>query len=445
MTSSFGMDSVRALILAGGAGERLSVLAEERAKPAVPFAGKYRIIDFTLTNCANSGISKVGVLTQYLPRSLTEHLGLGVPWELDRRGGLSLLQPHTGRRTGGWYQGTADAVYQNLNYVERARPHGDDVPTELALILAGDHIYKMRYDDMVAFHRAKNADVTVGVLEVPLDEASRFGVMALDREGRIVDFEEKPARPRYTLASMGIYLFSPQVLGRALREDARRLGSTHDFGRDVIPNLIGKARVFGYEFHGYWRDVGTVESYWKANMEFLDDPAPLDLGSGRERVRTRPQDRPPAKVVDSAMVQRTLLGHGCVIHGTVRNSVLFQGVIIEPGAVVEDSILFDDVVVRRGALLHRAIIDKEVVIGEGAMVGVGNDNTPNGDEPTHLSSGITLVGKRAAVPAGARLGRNCKVMPGTEAADFPVDGLVSSGGTVDRRAGRPEMPPVPAG
>ena len=439
------MEAVRALILAGGAGERLSILAEERAKPAVPFAGKYRIIDFTLTNCANSGIRKIGVLTQYLPLSLTEHLGLGAPWDLDRSNGLSLLQPHTGRRFGGWYEGTADAVFQNLDFIEGVPSHGEDVPAQLALILAGDHVYKMRYDEMVTFHQAKGADVTVGVLEVPLEDASRFGVMALDRNGRIVDFEEKPARPRFTLASMGIYLFSSKVLGRTLREDARRQASTHDFGRDIIPGLIGKAKVFGYQFHGYWRDVGTVESYWRANMEFLDDPPPLDLGSGRGRVRTRPQDRPPAKVGASAIVQRTLLGHGCVVHGTVRNSVLFQGVVVEPGAVVEDSILFDDVIIRRGALVHRAIVDKEVMVGEGSMVGVGVDNPPNKDEPSHLASGITLVGKRSVVPAGARIGRNCKIMPGTEASDFPQDGIVASGSTVEKHAGRLEMSFVPGG
>lgn len=437
--SAVDMEGVLALILAGGAGQRLSILAEERAKPAVPFAGKYRIIDFTLTNCANSGISKIGVLTQHLPQSLSEHLGLGVPWDLDRRGGLSILQPHTGRNRGGWYQGTADAVYQNLNFVERSQARSDEIHNLLALILAGDHIYKMRYDEMVAFHRARNADVTVGVLEVPREEASRFGVMALGPDGQIIDFEEKPAYPRFTLASMGIYLFSTGLLGRTLREDARRPGSTHDFGRDILPLLIGKARIFGYQFKGYWRDVGTVESFWKANMEFLDDPPPLDLGFGRERVRTRPQDRPPAKIGATAAVQKTLIGHGCIVHGTVRNSVLFQGVLVEPGAVVEDSILFDDAVIRRDALLHRVIVDKEAVIGEGAMVGLGNDYTPNHDEPSHLSTGISLVGKRAVIPASARIGRNCKIIPTTEITDFPADGVVASGRTVQRHVSQSEM------
>lgn len=430
------------MILAGGAGERLSILAEERAKPAVPFAGKYRIIDFTLTNCANSGLQKIGVLTQYLPLSLTEHLGLGAPWDLDRRNGLSLLQPHTGRRFGGWYQGTADAVFQNLAFLESAQTH-DDVPADLALILAGDHVYKMRYDEMIAFHRVKNADVTVGVLEVPSEEASRFGVMALGSDGRIIDFEEKPARPRFRLASMGIYVFSTQVLGRALREDARNTRSSHDFGRDILPMLIGHANVYGYPFRGYWRDVGTVESYFQANMEFLDDPPPLDLGQGRERVRTRPQDRPPAKIGPAAQIQRAMIGHGCIVHGTVRNSVLFQGVVVEAGAVVEDAILFDDVVVRSGARVQRAIIDKEVKVSEGAMIGVGEDNIPNRDEPSHLASGITLIGKRAVVPAGARIGRNCKIMPATDPTDFPADGVVLSGNTVEKHAARPEMSPVP--
>ena len=443
--ASGDMDGVRAFILAGGAGERLSILAEERAKPAVPFAGKYRIIDFTLTNCANSGISKIGVLTQYLPGSLTEHLGLGVPWDLDRHGGLSLLQPHTGRGIGGWYRGTADAVFQNLNFVERVPVSGDDIATELVLVLAGDHIYKMRYDDMVAFHRGKKADVTVGVLHVPREEARRFGIMALDDDGRIVDFEEKPERPKSDLASMGIYLFSRQVLSRVLRADARNPASTHDFGRDILPAIIGENQVFGYNFNGYWRDVGTVESYWKANMEFLNDPPPMDLGSGRDRIRTRPQDRPPAKVGGSATVERALLGHGCVVSGTVRNSVLFQGVIVEPGAVVKDSILFDDVVVRRGAMLQGVIVDKEAIIGREAMVGVGSDNTPNHDEPSHLYSGISLIGKRAVVPDDARIGRNCKIMPTVELTDYPLNGVVPSGSTVEKGISRLEMVPVPAG
>jgi glucose-1-phosphate adenylyltransferase len=432
------MDNVVALILAGGEGQRLSILAEERAKPAVPFAGKYRIIDFTLSNCVNSGISRVGVLTQYRPQSLTDHVGLGRPWDLDRRPkGLSLLQPYRGRHSGEWYKGTADAVYQHLPFVEESR-------AQEVLILAGDHVYRQRYDQMVAFHRAKGAEVTVAVLEVPMDDASRFGLVALNEDEAIVEFEEKPAHPRSCLASMGIYLFSSPVLTEVLGEDARRRGSSHDFGRDILPSLVGRRRLFGYRFSGYWKDVGTVDAYWQANMDFLEDPPPLDLDSGEERIRTRPQDRPPARIGPRGMVQRSLLCHGCIIEGTVRNSVLFQGVVVEEGATVQDAILLDDVVVRRGALVDRSILDKEAVVGEGAVVGHGNDNTPNLDEPESLRSGITLVGKGASVPTEARIGRNCKVMPGVAERDYPPERVVPSGATVHRRGRRFAGASVPA-
>ncbi len=431
------MDEVLALIMAGGKGHRLSILAEERAKPAVPFAGKYRLIDFTLSNCVNSGISKVGVLTQYRPRSLNDHIGLGAPWDLDRkRRGLSLLQPHTGRRFEGWYKGTADAVYQNLPFVEESR-------AQQVLILAGDHVYKMRYNEMVAFHRANKADITVGAIEVPLEVGSRFGLMVLDENSEVVAFEEKPSRPRSRLASMGIYLVSSQFLSEVLEEDAHKRGSTHDFGRDILPSLVGRCRVFGHQFHGYWRDVGTVESSWQANMEFLEDPPPLDLAHGEQRIRTHHEERPPALTGPRSTVQQSLLCHGCIIRGSVRHSVLFHGVVIEEGAQVEDSILFDDAVVKSGAAVHRSVLDKESVVGEGARVGYGDDNTPNLEEPENLYSGITLVGKRAMVPAGARIGRNCKIMPGATPADFPLAMLVPSGSTVARESRRPAAARVP--
>ncbi|MFN3974528.1 MAG: glucose-1-phosphate adenylyltransferase [Dehalococcoidia bacterium] len=422
------MDKVVALILAGGQGQRLSILAEERAKPAVPFAGKYRIIDFTLSNCVNSGIYKVGVLTQYRPHSLLEHIGVGRPWDLDREhAGLSILQPYTGRHFADWYQGTADAIYKNLSFV-------DEVRADTVLILAGDHVYKMDYNQLIAFHRAKKAQVTVGVIEVPWEEAHRFGTLVLNGEGQVVAFEEKPAHPKSNLGSMGIYVFTRSALRQVLEADARRPGSTHDFGKDILPAIIGEYRVFGYLFNGYWRDVGTVKAYWEANMEFLGEPPPLDLHNGEAPIRTRPQDRPPTWVGPTASLEKALVCHGSRIKGTVRRSVLSQAVVVEEGAVVEDSILFDDVVVQKGAKVRHAIVDKEVLIGEGATVGYTDDNTPNQDEPDTLFSGITLVGKRAVVPPYVHIGRNCKVMPGASPEDFPTDGLVGSGSTVSRKA-----------
>ncbi len=425
------MDGVLALILAGGESARLSILAEERAKPAVLFCGKYRIIDFTLSNCVGSGVSRVGVLTQYNPRSLMEHMGLGAPWGLDRkRGGLAILQPHRARRgLGGWYKGTADAVYQNLDFLKER-------PAEDVLILAGDHIYKMRYNEMMNFHRVMGADVTIGVVEVPWEEASRFGTLVLDEDSRVMGFQEKAPHPVSRLASMGIYVFSPRVLKEVLEVDAHTRTSSHDFGRDVIPAMMERYAVYGYRFHGYWRDVGTIEAYWKANMEFLQDVPPFELNGGEQGVLTHHQDGPPAMIGPEAMVRLSLLSSGCRIQGTVRRSVLSPGVVVEEGAVVEDSILFDDVVIRKGAFIHYSVVDKEVVVGEGARVGYGDDYSPNGDEPEHLSCGITLVGKRAVVPPGVHIGRNCKIMPEVTAEDFPPGTLVSSGSTVEHRTRR---------
>ncbi|MBI4199339.1 MAG: glucose-1-phosphate adenylyltransferase [Chloroflexi bacterium] len=432
------MNKTVALIMAGGQGNRLSILSEERAKPALPFAGKYRLIDFALSNCVNSGIARVGVLTQYRPSSLNEHVGAGRPWELDRdRGGLLLLQPYRGRRSGDWYKGTADAIYQNL-------PLLDEWGAQTVLVLSGDHVYKMRYDEMVAYHQAREADVTLGVMEVPWEEASRFGLVVTDQDDQVLAFEEKPARPKARLASMGVYLFEPRVLKEVLEEDASSRGSTRDFGHDVLPAMLGRYRVLAYRFSGYWRDVGTVESYWKANMDFLEEPPPLILDSGDNPVRTRPYDRPPARLGRSAVVQQSLLCHGTVIQGTVLHSVLSRGVVVEEGAVVQDSILFDDVVVRRGATISTAVVDKEVVLGEEAAVGYGEDNTPNADEPDALNTGITVVGKRAVVPGGARIGRNCRIMPGVRESDYPPSHLVPSGSTVERTTRRPAAERVPA-
>jgi glucose-1-phosphate adenylyltransferase len=422
------MKPTLAVVLAGGEGERLSILSSVRAKPAVPFAGKYRIIDFTLSNCVNSGIGSVLILTQYNPRSLNDHIGLGRPWDLDRNtGGVRLLQPYIARgRAAEWYRGTADAVLQNLGEIE----HQSD---DTVLVLAGDHIYKMDYQPFVAFHRRHRADVTIAVRRVPIADASRMGILAMDEAGRVVEWQEKPRQPRSDLASMGVYVFSKRALKRWLNE------SRVDFGANVIPAMIeGSARVFGYRFDGYWQDVGTIQSYWETNMALLEDAPELDLYDRDWTIHTRSEERAPAKIGPTAQVHRSLISHGCVVNGTVVNSVLSPGVRVDVGAVVRDSIVMFDTVIRTGAVVDRAIIDKEATIGPSAIVGDHTDpDTPNEEEPGRLNTGITVVGKRAVVPRGTRIGRNVRIDPDVRAADFPGR-LVRSGATVSLRhhAGR---------
>ena len=415
-----------AVILAGGEGERLSILSQERAKPAVPFGGKYRIIDFTLSNCVNSDITDVVVLTQYNPRSLNDHIGLGRPWDLDRNnGGVKLLQPYIARgRVAEWYRGTADAVLRNLNVVEHAA--GD-----IVLVLAGDHIYKMDYQPFIAAHRRHRADVTIAVRRVPLAEASRMGILALDDQNRVTEWQEKPKQPKSDLASMGVYVFSKKALRRWLSEDRV------DFGGNVVPAMLeAGARVFGYRYSGYWQDVGTIQSFWEANMALLDDEPELDLYDPEWVVHTRSEERAPAKVGPTAQVHRSLISHGCMIAGTVVNSVLSPGVRVDVGAVVRDSIVMFDSVIRSGAVVDRSILDKEVVIGQGAIVGDGpHDDRPNRQEPGRLNTGITVIGKRAIVPRGVRIGRNVKVAADVRASDY-AGRTVRSGESVEAGAGK---------
>lgn len=321
------MNRVVAMILAGGASERLSILSAERAKPAVPFGGKYRIIDFTLSNCANSRIYNVAVLTQFNPRSLAQHIGVGRPWDLDRTsGGVVLLQPFLSRSTRDWYKGTADAVYQNLYYIE-------DQKVDEVLILSGDHIYTMRYDHMMHTHRNRRADVTVAVTEVPLSEVSRFGIITLDHNERVVSFQEKPKTSKSNLVSMGIYVFDKNVLIDCLEEHGQTKGG-YDFGHDILPEIIGKHKVYGYRFRGYWRDVGTVESYWQANMDLIVDLPDLNLYDAAVEIRTVQRDKPPAKLGPNAQISRTLVSNGAIINGRVEKSVIFPGVFVEDDAVV---------------------------------------------------------------------------------------------------------------
>ena len=402
------MKGTIAMILAGGQGDRLSVLSEERAKPAVVFGGRYRIIDFTLSNCVNSGITKVGVVTQYRPRSLNDHIGIGRPWDLDRSGGgVSLLQPYLGREAADWYRGTADAIYQNLYFVEESR-------AELVLVLAGDHVYKMAYDELIAHHKENGADLTIPVYGVPWEEAGRFGTLFLDENERVTAFDEKPAKPRSNLISMGIYLFNKDVLLRALMEDAERAASEHDFGHDIVPALVSDPamKVYGQRFSGYWRDVGTIESYYQANMDLLEDLPEFDLYEPEMRIHTSVTAYPPAKIGRHAEISRSMLDVGCIINGWVEHSVLSPGVFVEEGAVVRDSIIFDDTRIEAGAIIDRSIVDKEVVVSRDCQVGYGEDWSANRERPDIVHCGITIVGKRATLPKGVRLGRNCVIGPG---------------------------------
>jgi glucose-1-phosphate adenylyltransferase len=414
---------VVAMLMAGGAGTRLTVLSDYRAKPAVPFAGKFRIIDFTLSNCVNSGIYDLAVLTQYRPHSLNEHIGIGKPWDLDRqRGGVHLRQPYLGRATGDWYRGTADAVYQNLDFILDKR-------ADTVLILSGDHVYKMDYRPMLAFHQKMDADLTVAVRNVPLEETDRLGIMTVDDEMRIVEFTEKPPnRDKGTLASMGIYVFNADVLLERL-EAMHQDVSDLDFGKHAIPSLIGQARVYAYHFEGYWVDVGTVHAYWETNLEMAQPVPPLDLYNPDWVIHTRDQERPPAKIGPQGQVTNSLISNGCVIRGTVQHSVLSPGVYVSPGAVVREAVILSDTWIGPGALIDTAILDADVVVGPGAIMGYGDDYTPNREQPDRLDTGIVVVGERARIPGGVRLGRNVLVHPDRVESDFS-EPIIPSGETV---------------
>lgn len=377
----------RAVILAGGEGSRLGVLTAKRTKPAVPFAGKYRIIDFALSNCVNSGIFDVMVLAQYRPQSLIEHIGAGAPWDLNRdfTGGVKILTPYKARHNSDWYLGTADAVQQNFTFIKQGS-------TDLVLLLSGDHIYTMDYDAMIAFHLDHHADVTVGAIHVPLEEASRFGILATNNKYQVTSFVEKPAQPPSNLANMGVYLFNLEVLDRVLWKDHTAKNSSHDFGKDIIPKLVkSKANVYAFPYTGYWMDVGTVSSYWQAHMDLLSPNPPLKLYDRRWVIHTRTEERPPVRFPDSAHVYASMITDGCFIEAGARveSSVLSPGVIVRSGAVVRESILLTDSIVGAGTVVERAILDKRVQVGENARIGGGV-----GDPNIRLA----MVGKNATIP-----------------------------------------------
>ena len=404
------------LILAGGVGSRLNILVQKRAKPAVPFAGMYRIIDFSLSNVMNSGLNKVGVLTQYKPLSLMSHLGSGEPWDFcGRLRTVKILPPRTGESESDWYQGTADAVRRNLDFLESN-------PADEVVILSGDHIYRMDFDAMIEYHRSKHADVTVGMMVVPKSQIHEFGAGIVDDNGRIIDWEEKPKNPRTNLASMGIYVFDYRYLMETLVRDRQEI----DFGMHILPRAIADNNVFAYPFYGYWRDVGTIQAYWEANMDVLakDTGISPQAWEIRTNVETggRLPDRPPARFGENTHLEHCMVCAGSNIQGTVINSMLSPGVVVEEDAVVRNSIVFEDCVIRKGATVDLAILDKRVEVGEGAIVGHGDGiKTINKLKPTHLYTGISLVGKGAEVPAKMLVGRNCVIDSDVVAADYPAD------------------------
>lgn len=382
---------VVAMLLAGGQGSRLGVLTQKLAKPAVPFGGKYRIIDFPLSNCVNSGIEAVGVLTQYQPLVLNEYIGNGQPWDLDGMlDGVHCLSPY--QQVGGadWYSGTANAIYQNMNYIERYDP-------EYVVILSGDHIYKMDYSKMVAFHKEHNADCTIAVIDVPLEEAPRFGILNTNPDGSIYEFDEKPAVPKSTNASMGIYVFSFDKLKKYLTLDAENTRSSNDFGKDVLPAMLDAGeRMFAYQFEGYWKDVGTIDSLWEANMDLLDPNVPLDLSEGSNKIYSRNPVMPPHYIADAAKIQNSLVADGCNIYGALEFSILFAGVTVGKNAVVTDSIIMPGAVIEDGAVVQYAIVAENAVIGKNAVVGARPEDISDKD-----AWGIAVVGDNLTVGANA--------------------------------------------
>jgi glucose-1-phosphate adenylyltransferase len=399
----------RAIILAGGEGSRLGILTAKRTKPAVPFAGKYRIIDFTLSNCVNSGIFDVMILAQYRPHSLIEHIGSGVPWDLDRNftGGASILTPYKARGSSDWYMGTADAVQQNFLFIKRGAP-------DQVLVLSGDHIYAMNYQAMIEYHLERKADLTIAAFRVPLSEASRFGIMAVDEDRRVISFLEKPAQPTSDLVNMGVYLFNTTMLDRVLWEDHIRVDSAHDFGKNILPRMVEEGkRVYAYPYDGYWVDVGTVNSYWSAHMDLLAPNPSINLSDRSWVIHTRTEERSPVRIAKGAEIMDSMISDGCVIASGahVERSVLSPGVRVSPGAVVFESVLLTDTYVDAGAVVEHTITDKKVYIGENAHLG---------DRRTLGEPLIAMVGKNSRIPAGM------VVEPGAVVGADVVDGDYSS-------------------
>ena len=412
-----------AMLLAGGQGSRLGVLTQKVAKPAVSFGGKYRIIDFPLSNCINSGIDTVGVLTQYQPLRLNAHIGIGIPWDLDKNiGGVTVLPPYEKSTSSEWYSGTANAIYQNLEYMESYNP-------EYVLILSGDHIYKMDYEVMLDFHKNNNADITIATMPVPMEEASRFGIVVADENGKIEKFEEKPENPSSNLASMGIYIFSWKTLRDALIALADVPGC--DFGMHIIPHCHeNEKRIFAYEFNGYWKDVGTLGSYWEANMELIDLIPEFNLYEEFWKIFTKSDTLPPQYISSDARIEKSIISEGAEIYGEVINSVIGAGVSIGKGSVIRDSIIMKGTTIGENVIMDKSIIAENVVIGNNVVLGIGDD-VPNKENSKVYSFGLVTIGDKSVVPDNVKIGKNTAISGETTPEDYP-NGILDSGETITK-------------
>ena len=418
-----------AMLLAGGQGSRLGVLTEKVAKPAVAFGGKYRIIDFPLSNCINSGIDTVGVLTQYQPLRLNTHIGIGIPWDLDRNeGGVTVLPPYEKSTSSEWYTGTANAIYQNLAYMEQYNP-------DYVLILSGDHLYKMDYEVMLDFHKANKADITIACMPVPIEEASRFGIMVTDESNRITEFEEKPEHPSSNLASMGIYIFSWPVLKDALIALKDQNGC--DFGKHILPYCKEKGqRLFAYEYNGYWKDVGTLGSYWEANMELIDIIPEFNLYEEFWRIYTKGDVIPPQYISEDAVVDKCIIGEGTEIYGEVHNSVIGPNVVIGKGSVIRDSIIMKNTSVGENVVMDKAIVAEDVVVGNNVVIGCGEE-APNVLKPAVYSFGLAAIGENSVIPDNVKIGKNTAISGVTTKEDYP-DGELAAGQVIAAKDGGKE-------
>ena len=410
-----------AMLLAGGQGSRLGVLTSRMAKPAVSFGSKYRIIDFPLSNCINSGVDTVGVLTQYQPLRLNTHIGIGIPWDLDRNiGGVTVLPPYEKSVHSEWYTGTANAIYQNIAYMESFHP-------EYVLILSGDHIYKMDYEVMLDFHKQNGAEVTIAVMPVPMEEAKRFGIMITDENCKVVDFEEKPEHPRSNLASMGIYIFNWKTLKEALLLNAEQSGL--DFGKHIIPYCHKKgAPLFAYEFNGYWKDVGTLNSYWEANMELIDIVPEFNLYEEYWKIYTKCETLPPQYLAPDSVIERSIIGEGAEIYGKVYNSVIGCGVVVGEGTVIRDSIIMNSTEIGRNCELYKAIVAEDSVLGDNVKLGIGEE-VPNETDPNIYNHGLVTIGEKSVIPKDVSIGKNTVVFGVTSAEDYK-EGYLPSGRTL---------------
>jgi glucose-1-phosphate adenylyltransferase len=404
----------RAVILAGGEGSRLSTLTAKRTKPAVPFAGKYRIIDFTLSNCVNSGLFDVMILAQYRPHSLIDHIGVGGPWDLNREftGGVRIYTPYKARGPSDWFTGTADAVQQNFRFIKNSNP-------DFVLILSGDHIYRMNYDAMIAFHIDLQADVTIATIRVPIEDASRFGIVGVNDDYRVLTFIEKPEDPPSNLANMGVYVFNLDILDRILWEDRMKSGTSHDFGKDILPRLVQEgARVFAFPYTGYWVDVGTVTSYWQAHMDLLKSPPSLDLNDRSWIIHTRTEERPPVRIGSGADIHDSLITDGCVIApgARIERSILSPGVRVLSGAIIKESVILTDSIIEEEAQVERTIVDKQVKIGKGSSVG---------SIDTEDDIKVSMIGKNSQLPPYITVEASSVIATDVIPSDFPGDRIPS--------------------